>query len=147
MPLTDSEEVDISINEIKADFYSGEGYDYYLSYTGESFEFNNDCDRWKDLTGWFSSEHWAWDPESEVSYKTAWVAESKKVIFSEFGFRSVELASNTPNVYGDVMPKHLSGKVDFPMQMRAIRATLEHISEDQSIEMGFCYGWDSRGSG
>lgn len=147
MPLTDSEEVDISINEIKAGFYSGEGYDYYLSYTGERLEFNNDCDRWKDLAGWFSSKHWAWDPESEESYKTAWVAESKRVIFSEFGFRSVELASNTPNVYGDVMPKHSSGKVDFPMQMRAIHATLEHISEDQSIEMGFCYGWDSRGSG
>ena len=45
------------------------------------------------------------------------------------------------------MPKHSSGNVDFPMQMRAIRATLEHISEDQSIIMGFCYGWDSRVSG
>ncbi len=147
MPLTDSEEVDISINEIKAGFYSSEGYDYYLSYTGERLEFNSNCDRWKDLAGWFSSEHWAWDSEGEKSYKTAWVAKSKQIIFSEFGFRSIELATNTPNVYGDEIPKHSSGNVDFPMQMQAIRATLEHISEDQSIAMGFCYGWDSRGSG
>ena len=59
MPLTDSEKTNLSIEEIKEGFYSGEGYDYYLNYTGEKTEFNNDCDRWKDVAGWFSSEHWA----------------------------------------------------------------------------------------
>lgn len=146
MPLTDSEETDLSINEIKAGFYSGECYDYYLDSKGKQIKLNSDSDRWKDLEGWFSSKHLAWDPECKESYKTPWVAKSKPVIFSEFGFRSVELATNTPYVYGNQMPKHSSGKVDFPMQMRAIRATLEHINESQSIAIGFCYGWDSRGS-
>ena len=42
------------------------------------------------------------------------------------------------------MPKHSSGKVDFPVQVRAIRATLEHIEESKEISAGFCYGWDTR---
>ena len=75
---------------------------------------------------------------------TAWVPEAKPIIFSEFGFRSIEFATNTPSSYGDVVPKHSSGKVDFPVQMRAIRATLEHIKENEEITMGFCYGWDTR---
>jgi len=142
MPLTDSKE-DLTKDQIKAGFTSGEGIEYYLD-GDKPVEFNNKNDRWKDLKHWHSSRHEAWDPEARESYKTAWVPESKPIIFSEFGFRSIKLATNTPSAYGDVVPKHSSGKVDFPVQMRAIRATLEHIKENEGVAMGFCYGWDTR---
>ncbi len=114
---------------------------------GEKVEFSNEGARLKDLTNWYSSSHWGWDSVEEVSYKTSWCKRSKPIIFSEFGFRSIECATNTPGVYGDEVPKYSSGTVDFLVQMRAIRATPEHINESESIAMGFCYGWDSRGLG
>ena len=51
VPLKDSEETDLSIEEIKESFSSGEWYDYYLNNTCKKTGFNNNCDRWKDLAG------------------------------------------------------------------------------------------------
>jgi hypothetical protein len=145
-PLTDSKK-DPTLSEIKAGFSSGEGYDYYVI-DGKKIKINDDYNRPKDLSYWRFTEHWGWDNELQKSYKTSWKPNSKPIIFSEFGFRSINLAPNEPHVYGDVVPKNSSGKVDFAMQMKAIRATLEHINDFHGIiKMGFCYGWDSRGKG
>ena len=142
IPLTDSEKSPTKA-QIKAGFTSGEGIEYYLD-GDKHVKFNEKGDCWKNLSHWYSSEHEAWDSEASKSYQTEWVPRAKPIVFSEFGFRSIELATNTPSAHGDEAPKHSSGKVDFPVQMRAIRATLEHIEERKEISMGFCYGWDTR---
>ncbi len=56
-------------------------------------------------------------------------------------------ATNQPNVFGDTLPKGSSGAEDIPLQLRAIRATIEHIEESTFISGGFAYCWDSRGKG
>jgi hypothetical protein len=144
-PLTDTKK-DPTFLAIKSGFSAGEGYDYYID-GNKKIKIKDDYNRPKALDYWHSSEHWAWDPGEEKSYKTSWKSKSKPIIFSEFGFRSIDLTTNRPNVYGKELPKNSSNKTDFPVQMRAIRATIEQIKESSSIAMGFCYGWDTRGKG
>lgn len=145
MPLTNTKSSDISLAEIKQGFTSGEGRDYY-KLDDCQISFDSKDAQWKNIEYWYGSEHWAWDAEKEESYKTSWVPSSKRIIFSEFGFPSVDKATNNPHEY-DAYPDYSTGETNFSLQIEAIRATIEYISESDFIRQGFCYGWDSRGSG
>ena len=149
MPLTDKQvDEDITLEEIKAGFTSGEGFDYYLDADGNRVIIDEPHNRWKDLKTWHETEHWAFDPETSESYKTGWSPGSKPIVFSEFGFPSIDKATNQPYMFGDSLPKVSSGAEDIPLQMRAIKATIEHImGEGDYISGGFAYCWDSRGKG
>ena len=146
MPLTDIDTQQITLESIKNGFTSSEGWDYFYQDSTQII-IDQDYNRWKNIGYWQSSDHWAWDSEEGESYKTSWIPNSKPIIFSEFGFRSIDMATNTPNIYGSSLPKHSNGSTDFPLQIKAIRATLEHISENPAIQTGFCYVWDARGYG
>lgn len=145
MPLTSDNE-NPTVEDIKDGFIFGEGADFYLDGIEEK-PFNDESAQWKNIEFWHNNEHWEWDNEAQESKKTKWVPESKPVIFSEFGFRSLSGATNEPHLHGDDMPKDSTGKVDYPLQMRAIRATIEHIDENTFLENGFYYLWDTRGFG
>jgi hypothetical protein len=147
MPLTGKQAGEkVTLAEIKAGFTSGEGYDYYLDEAGNKVSISEDepWNRWKDLKSWYSTEHWTFDSETSESYKTAWVPGSKPIVFSEFGFPSIDLATNQPYMFG-CAPRGSSGEQDIALQMRAIRATIEHIEGTPFIEGGFAYPYDSRG--
>jgi hypothetical protein len=146
MPLTDTKNHNISVSDIEAGFTRGEGKDYYYM-EGEKIPLHDEHQQWKNIEYWVGSQHWAWDPEAGESYKTSWTPNSKPVIFSEFGFRSIDMATNTPNVHGIDLPKHSSGSEDYPLQIKAIRATLSYIQKTPAVNFGFCYCWDSRGYG
>ena len=147
MPLTDHRgEEEISLEQIKQGFVSGEGMDYWLN-GEEQVAFTDPGAKWKDLDRWWRSQHWGWNPELNESFKTEWAPKSKPIILSEYGFRSMDKTTNQPNIFGDNLPKHSSGEPDEGLQLTAIRAMIEHIEDSPSIESGFCYGWDSRGAG
>jgi hypothetical protein len=71
----------------------------------------------------------------------------KPIWFTEFGFSCLDKATNTPNVFFPVLPKHSTGGHDNTIQVKGIRATMEFTASTGFIEKSFCYGWDSRGLG
>jgi hypothetical protein len=148
MPLTDHQgEEEISKAEILAGLSSGEGYDYFYDSSGARLQISNCSARWKDLVCWYKTEHPAYDPETREHYSTSWRTHSKPIVFSEFGFPSIDKATNQPSVSGDELPKHSSGDQDIALQLRAIRAIIEHINKSDFIQRGFAYCWDTRGKG
>lgn len=142
VPLTDTNSSNITKQEIKDGYTKGEGIDFYRMGNAK-IEMKCEYNQWKNLRYWYSTDHYDWNGES--SKKTPWIPKSKPIIFTEFGFRSVDKSTNQPNVYGNELPRGSNGKVDFPLQMKAIRATLEHINETDYLNLGFCYCWDTRG--
>ena len=143
MPLTNEQDKDLhKVETIKKGFDSGEGKDYYVV-DGKQFSFSNPDAAWKNLKEWHASKHFEWDGKD--SSETSWVPNSKPIVFSEFGSRSVDRATDAPWLYGQNLPQNSNGKVDNIMQIVTIRAFLEHMKESNFIGEGFCYGYDSRG--
>jgi hypothetical protein len=74
----------------------------------------------------------------------------KKIWFTEFGFPSVDGASNQPNVFIDpdssesAYPYHSKGKIDFRSQRNAIKATLQKWQGSSMVEKMFLWTWDAR---
>lgn len=147
-PLTDLNQVRITEEQIRKGWESGEGWDYYYEDKTKTFykegEYWN-C--WKNLEYWWNSEHWV------GNCKTPWAPQMKPIWFTEFGFPSVDKASNQPNVFYDMsskesaFPKHSQGKIDYAIQKNAILATLDFCKDSKFIEQIFYWCWDARGSG
>jgi hypothetical protein len=151
-PLTHSKSSRMTVDDIKAGWTSGEGYDYWLAGDGSKRPFDM-WNAWKNLKYWWENEHWAWDPKASKSLKTEWVPGKKPIWLTEFGMPSIDKAPNRPNVFYDPqshdggLPDHSTGKPDFAIQRKGIRAALEFMGANPFINMGFCWTWDARGSG
>lgn len=143
LPITNKSMGDISIQEIKQGWSSGELWNYY-------YDRNKKTDippEWglKQIEFWWENEHWS------KGIKTSWKPKMKPIWFTEFGFPSMHMATNTPNVFwnpkstsGNV-PKKSSGKPDFAIQMRAIQGTLEYWQQKSNIVQNmFLWSWDAR---
>ncbi len=146
LPITNKSMGDISIEEIKKGWSSGELWDYY-------YDRNNKSDimpEWglKQIEYWWKNEHW-----SPKGIKTEWKPKMKPLWFTEFGFPSMHMATNTPNKFWNPeaidggIPKKSSGRPDFSIQMRAIRGTLEYWRDKNEIVQNmFLWAWDARPS-
>ncbi|PIR39608.1 MAG: hypothetical protein COV35_03635 [Alphaproteobacteria bacterium CG11_big_fil_rev_8_21_14_0_20_39_49] len=147
-PLTDEPEplAGFTQDELQEGWTSGEGYDWYYSdaqrttQTALSQEY-----AWKNIAWWWNNTHT--NPDMSA---TAWTPQMKKIWFTEFGFPSVDGASNQPNVFIDpdssesAYPYYSKGKIDFRSQRNAIKATLEEWNGSSMIEKLFLWTWDSR---
>ena len=142
-PVTNKQKGDISLSEIKQGFESGEFWDYYYD--------NNEkkplSPEWavKQIEYWWGNEHYS------SGIKSEWQPKMKPIWFTEFGFPSIHMATNQPNVFWNPdsvdggVPKYSSGKPDFALQMRAIRAMLEHFQEkSEMVQNMFLWAWDAR---
>ncbi len=143
-PITNSIDSEINIEDIKKGFTSGEGYDYYL---------DSDCNKqeippafaWKNIEYWWSNEH-----VNPNGVKTSWQPKSKPIWFTEFGFPSIDKASNKPNVFFDPkcidggVPTYSSGITDRQIQRKAIQAFIEFWKEQEYIGQMFLWTWDAR---
>jgi hypothetical protein len=134
-----------SIEEVKRGWQSGEGWDFYLE-DEEMIKYQSPNFAWKNLRWFLSNEHINIDGS-----KTAFKPYSKKIWFTEFGFPSLDLCSNQPNVFFDptskesFLPKFSSGIVDFEAQKDALLATLEFLEESKDIiENAFVWCYDLR---
>lgn len=148
-PLTDSTDIRISRKDIYQKWTSGEGWDYYIS-NGTLIKFNQNepWNIWKNIKYWWESEHWV------GSEKTNWQPKMKPIWFTEFGFASIDKASNEPNVFFDEfstvdggIPKHSEGRADFAIQRESILATLDFLKDNPFIKNAFYWCWDARGLG
>jgi len=144
-PITNTISSDISKEEIQKGFNSGEGYDYYIDQeNGEKIPLAPQY-AWKNLKYWWENVHQ--NPNEENS---DWVPRSKPIWFTEFGFPSIDKATNQPNVFFDDKcvdggaPKHSSGETNFSIQRTAIRAFIEFWKTQEYIEEMFLWCWDAR---
>lgn len=144
-PVTRTTSSAISPDSIAKGWMRGEGYDYYVDYsTGKKHPLSPDY-AWKNLHRWWENNHK--NPDSTI---TPWQPKSKKIWFTEFGFPSIDKATNQPNVFFDPfcldggVPRESSGEVDFSIQRRAIRAFIEYWQAEEYIGQMFLWTWDAR---
>lgn len=144
-PLTDTDQSEISLEEIKNGFESGEGYEYYID-KGIKKPLDPAW-AWKNIRYWWENYH-----IHSNGIKSPWVPKSKKIIFTEFGFPSIDKSPNQPNIFYDPkckdsgVPKHSTGEVDFAIQRKSIKAFLEYIDDKEFVEKSFLWCWDARPS-
>lgn len=148
-PLSNSGSSVYDIGEISKGWTSGEGYDFY--YTDEDKMVKETLSpqyAWKNYKYFWENNHYNIDGQ-----KTPWVPKSKKIIFTEFGFPSVDCATNQPNVFyspgsfDSGFPFLSQGNVDFKAQKLAIEATLKTLQSkpfSDFIDLAFLYTWDAR---
>ncbi len=145
-PLTNEPESSITKQKIIDGWTSGEGYSFYYSDEERTIQAPLAPPyAWKNIAWWWENNHV--NPDSST---TAWVPESKKIWFTEYGFPSVDGASNQPNVFYDpnssesYFPRFSQGRIDFRAQRRALAATEEKWLDSEMIENKFIWTWDAR---
>jgi hypothetical protein len=147
-PLSDDEQdTEYSIQKVIDGWDEGEGYDFYYSDPERTTKvnFSGGAFAWKNIEWWWKNTHV--NPDTST---TAWVPESKKIWFTEFGFPSVDGAISQPNVFYDpnssesFFPRHSKGRVDFRAQRQGIVGTLARWKNSNMIEQKFLWTWDAR---
>lgn len=145
-PLTRSTSINISREDIKEGWFSGEGYNYY--YDGEEQKPLSPDYAWKNIKHWWGTSHR--QPDGTLS---PWVPKSKKIWFTEFGFASVDKSSNQPNIFPGTdsidagLPLYSDGQVSFESQQKAIEASLAAFKDarlSECLANSFLYCWDAR---
>jgi hypothetical protein len=144
-PITDSTQSNISKEDIEKGFYSGEGYDYYIDSVDNSRKALDPKYAWKNLRYWWENQHK--NPDGNF---TNWKPKSKPIWFTEYGFPSIDKATNQPNVFFDDkcidggVPKNSNGQTNFQIQRTAIKAFIEYWRTQEYIGEMFLWCWDAR---
>ena len=145
-PLTDSSQSIYDIDAVKAGWTSGEGYDWYYSDPARTVQSSlSPAYAWKNIAWFWNNTH-----TNPNSVTTAWTPQSKKIWFTEYGFPSVDLATNQPNVFYDpnssssALPHFSKGRVDFRAQRIGLIATEQNWKNSTIVERLFVWTWDAR---
>lgn len=147
-PLTNApqNEVGYDSEAIAAGWESGEGFEWYYSDVARTVQTPLEAKyAWKNIAWFWSHTHINPDGNS-----TPWVPESKKIWFTEYGFPSVDGATNQPNVFYDpsssesYFPRFSQGRIDFRAQRAGIAATLRQWKDSAMLERMFLWTWDAR---
>ena len=145
-PLTDETQTEYDLEKVIHGWTSGEGYDFYYTDDARTTKASlGAAYAWKNIAWWWSHSHV--NPDSTTS---AWVPESKKIWFTEYGFPSVDGATNQPNVFYDpnssesYFPRFSKGRIDFRAQRLGLLATEKQWKDSAMIERKFIWTWDAR---
>ncbi len=146
-PLTDRPQNGVyDVDEIIAGWESGEGYDWFYSDEHRTIKENlSEEYAWKNLAWWWNNFHI--NPDDN---QTDWQPQSKKIWFAEYGFPSVDGASNQPNVFynpeseDSALPRFSKGYIDFFAQRNAIKGTLLKWQNSPMVEKKFLWAFDAR---
>ncbi|WP_341758026.1 glycoside hydrolase TIM-barrel-like domain-containing protein [Candidatus Tisiphia endosymbiont of Ditula angustiorana] len=91
-PVTRSINSGILPEEIMKGWQSGEGYDYFIDENNSQRQLSAEY-AWKNLRYWWENYHR--NPDGII---TEWQPKMKKIWFTEFGFPSIDKATNQPNI-------------------------------------------------
>jgi hypothetical protein len=145
-PLTDAQQEGYDVESVMQGWESGEGYDFYYADAERTVQQPlNAAYAWKNIAWWWNNPHV--NPNGET---TGWVPQSKKIWFTEYGFPSVDGATNQPNVFYDpesvegFFPRFSRGQVDFRAQRAGLMATEQQWKDSLMIERMFIWTWDAR---
>ncbi|HEY4343443.1 MAG TPA: glycoside hydrolase/phage tail family protein [Parvibaculum sp.] len=134
------------LDYLKSRIAGGENYDWYYA---------SDADRtaqtrtpitdgahgkpwvWraKDIKSWWANAHYDRPDGVESAAPTAWMPQSKPIVFTEIGCPAIDKGTNEPNVFTDpksaesAVPHFSSGTRDDFMQRRFIEAQMDYWSE------------------
>lgn len=158
MPLTpDLAQTSITQDLITQYIEDGEGWEYFWNSarTVKTDYTPNDGTSpyaWKNIEGWWKASSHT-NPDSSNN----WSAKAKKIIFTEYGFPSVDACSNQPNVFIDpnsvesFYPRSSKRRVDFNAQRESITAMLEFWQAKNSesgnsdlVPEMYLWTWDAR---
>lgn len=144
-PLTDNKSSTYDIDEIKKGWENGEGWDYYIDGNDQLQKPLSPAYAWKNIKSWWENHHF--NPDKK---KTIWEPKAKKIWFTEYGFPSIDCATNQPNIFFNPksieggIPHHSNGQSDFKAQRQAIIATEEYWKNSDMVTNLFLWSWDSR---
>ncbi|MFM9889788.1 MAG: glycoside hydrolase TIM-barrel-like domain-containing protein [Rickettsiales bacterium] len=145
-PLTDGVQTGYDVAAIRAGWTSGEGYDFYYTDAARTTKATLAARyAWKNIGWWWNNTHT--NPNGST---TAWVPGSKPIWFTEYGFPSVDGATNQPNVFVDntsslsAYPRFSRGRVDFMAQRAAIAASETQWAGSSMVQRMFLWTWDAR---
>ncbi|AZL15537.1 glycoside hydrolase/phage tail family protein [Rickettsiales endosymbiont of Stachyamoeba lipophora] len=142
-PLTENPLDAHDQNKIFKGWNSGEGSDFY--YNGDNKEALEQRFAWKNMEHFWRNEHI--NPDG---LKTSWSPKMKPIWITEFGFPSIDAASNKPNVFYDPdsidgnIPTGSNGNIDFQAQRAGLTASLKFFKTQSMIEQCFAWCWDAR---
>jgi hypothetical protein len=100
----------------------------------------------KDIAGWWGNQHFNRPGGVEDATATAWVPQSKPIVFTELGCPAVDKGANQPNVFpdpkssGSGLPHYSSGLRDDLMQRRFIAAHLGYWADPATNPVSSVYG-------
>lgn len=145
-PLTDAPQQGYGEQAAIDGWAAGEGYDFYYADGARTDRQPLDAAyAWKNIEWWWKNAHT--NPDGTT---TAWVPQSKPVWFTEYGFPSVDGATNQPNVFYDPesaeshFPRFSRGRVDFLAQRVGLKATETKWKNSEMVERMFIWTWDAR---
>jgi hypothetical protein len=108
MPLADQRvgQTDLThtVSALQADIEGGELWDFYYASqsdrdAGIKTPITNPIYRIKDIRNWWSTTHHDMPGGVPNSSPTAWVPQSKPMVFTEYGAAKIDKTSNEPNVF------------------------------------------------
>jgi len=145
-PLTDAPQSGYDVAEVIAGWTSGEGYDWYYSDPARTVQAALTAPyAWKNLDWFWNHTHT--NPDATT---TAWTPQMKKIWFTEYGFPSVDGATNQPNVFydpsssGSAFPYFSKGRIDPLAQRTGLTATQQKWKGSAMVERMFVWTWDAR---
>jgi len=145
-PLTNAPQNGYDVATVMAGWTSGEGYDFYYTDPGRTIQASLSAPyAWKNIAWFWNNTHT--NPDSTT---TAWTPQSKPIWFTEYGFPSVDGATNEPNVFHDpssslsAFPYFSQGRVDFLAQRVGLTATQAQWAGSSMIQQMFVWAWDAR---
>ncbi len=146
-----------ALDYLRSNVAGGEGYDWYYAGAaarteqtrtpirddayGEPWTF-----RYKDLVGWWSSEHVNRIGGAKTGEPTPWRPRSKPIWFTELGCPAVDKGTNQPNVFYDpkssesFFPYFSNGVRDDFIQFRYLQATFGHWNDPANNPVSDVYG-------
>jgi hypothetical protein len=140
-PLTDNlPQNEITYDKVKAGWTSGEGVDFYRQ-DGEKKAYTSQEWAWGNVEYWWSSFH--------HKGSTCWTPKMKPVILTEYGFPSIDGATNQPNFYYEPTGYDDHIKINNLAQSTAIAASEVYFAEANKhdsnfLPWNFLYVWDAR---
>jgi len=145
-PLTEFKQTSYDFKKIMDGWASGEHYDYVYSNDDRNIKREIKPEfAIKNIEWWWSNRHY--NPDGS---RTRWNPASKPIWFTEYGFPSVDLATNQPNVFYDGesvesgFPRYSDGKLDMHIQRLAIWATEKYWANSKMVQNKFLWTWDAR---
>jgi len=145
-PLTAKTAEDYNVQEVINGWTSGEGWSFYYTDTARTIQASlSPPYAWKNIAWWWSNHHV--NPDSTT---TSWLPESKPIWFTEYGFPSVDCATNQPNIFYDPnasdggFPYFSQGHIDFMAQRIGLLGTELQWAGSSMIQQKFVWTWDAR---
>ncbi|MBE7183817.1 MAG: glycoside hydrolase/phage tail family protein [Methylobacterium mesophilicum] len=155
---------------LRSNIEGGEGYEwYYASQADRDAQVRTPITdgaygkpwvfRAKDFRSWWLNQHFDRPGGVQAAAPTAWAPQSKPIWFTEFGFPSVDKATNQPNVFVDpksaesAWPYYSTRQRDDVIQRRGLEALLGYwhpntgnnpvsaVYGGNMLDMGRCFVW------